>query len=333
MKIDAVVATATGGPDVLKVEAVDLPWPAGSHDVLVRLKAAALNPADSFFRQLGGYVSGPHPFVLGHDGAGVVEAAGSSVTRVKPGDRVAFCNGGIGATMGTYAQAAVVREAQLAKIADGGERATATDLPLVAITAWESLFDRARLEPGEHVLIHAGAGGTGHMAVQLAKLKGAKVAATVSSTEKAAFVRGLGADIAIDYRREDVVAAALAWSGGGVDVALDNVGAEAMQATYRAMAPYGRIVTLMGTPGDDADMTAYNRNLSIINEMMLTPMWFGLTGRLAAQARIIGEALALVAAGRLTPHIAARFPWREAAAAHERLDLGGAIGKIVLEME
>jgi NADPH2:quinone reductase len=227
----------------------------------------------------------------------------------------------------------VVPEVQLAKIPEGVDFATAAALPLVAITAWESLYDRARLEAGEHVLIHAGAGGTGHIAVQLAKLKGAKVAATVSSPEKAAFVRGLGADLAIDYKREDAVAAALAWSGGGVDVALDNVGAEAMQATYRAMAPYGRIVTLMGTPGDDADMTAYNRNLSIINEMMLAPMWLGLDGRLAAQARIVREALALVAAGKLKPHIAARFPWREAKAAHERLDTGGTTGKIILVME
>jgi NADPH2:quinone reductase len=235
--------------------------------------------------------------------------------------------------MGAYAQAAVVPEAQLAKIPDGVDFATAAALPLVAITAWESLYDRARLEPGEHVLIHAGAGGTGHIAIQLAKLRGAKVAATVSSAEKAEFVRGLGADLIVNYRYEDFVAATQRWSGGGANVALDNVGADAMQATYRAMAPYGRIVTLMGTPGDDADMTAYNRNLSIINEMMLTPMWFSLTDRLAAQARIVGEALALVSAGSLSPHIGARFPWREAARAHEKLDAGGGTGKIVLDME
>lgn len=333
MKITAVVATGQGGSEVLQRRDVELPWPAGPHDVLVRLKAAALNPADSFFRQLGGYLSGPHPFVLGHDGAGVVEAVGASVVSVKSGDRVAFCNGGIGGTMGTYAEAAVVPEAQLAKIPDGVDDVTAAALPLVSITAWESLYQRADVKPGEHVLIHAGAGGTGHIAVQLAKRRGAKVAATISSPQKAAFVESLGADRAIDYRREDVVAAAVAWSGGGVDVALDNVGAEALQQTYRAMAPYGRIVTLMGTPGDDADLTAYNRNLTIHNEMMLTPMWLGLTDRLAQQAEIVRKVLREVADGNLRVHIAAVFPLRETAGAHDLLDAGGTMGKIVLTVE
>lgn len=332
MKIGAVVVTELGGPEVLRMQDVDLAWPRGDHDVLVELHAAALNPADIFFRQLGGYLSGDQPFVLGHDGMGVVKALGRAVTSVRVGDRVAFCNGGIGGTMGTYAEAAVVPESQLAKVPDNVDDLTAAALPLVSITCWESLYDRARAQAGEFVLIHGGAGGTGHIAVQLARLRGARVAATVSSPEKARVVSDLGAELAINYRETDFVAAALNWSGG-VHVAFDNAGAEVMQATFRAMAPYGRVVTLMGTPADDADLTAYNMNLTLHNVMMLTPMWKGLQQRLHEQAAIVREALALVAAGKLVIRQAAEFPLTQAAAAHALLESGKATGKVVLRIK
>jgi NADPH2:quinone reductase len=331
MKIKAVVTEGKGGPEVLVLREVDLAWPQGPKDVLVRLRAAALNPADVFFRQLGGYVEGPNPFVLGHDGMGIVEAVGAEVTEVKPGERVCFCNGGIGGTMGTYAEAAVVPEAQLAKVPDEVDDLTAAALPLVGITCWESLHDRAMLQPGEFVLIHGGAGGTGHVAVQLASLAGARVAATVSSPEKARIAISLGAEEAINYRETDFVEAALDWSGG-INVAFDNAGAETMQKTFRAMAPYGRVVTLMGTPGDDPDLTAYNLNLTIHNVMMLTPMWKGLASRLAAQAGIVRRLLAIVAEGQLTIRHAASFPLAEAGKAQALLESGGAVGKVTLHM-
>ncbi|MEQ9259833.1 MAG: zinc-binding dehydrogenase [Roseovarius sp.] len=328
MKVKAVVITAQGGPEVLQMRDVDLAWPGGPHDVLVTLKAAALNPADTFFRQLGGYIDAG-PFVPGHDGMGVVTEIGPEVTEVAVGDRVAFCNGGIGGAPGTYAEAAVVPEWQLAKVPEGVDDLTAAALPLVAITGWEALYERARLETGEHVLIHAGAGGTGHMAVQLAALRGAKVAATVSGPEKARLVEGFGAELAINYRETDFAEAARAWSGG-VNVALDNVGEEAMRRTYAAMAPYGRVVTLMGVAPDDADLTAYNMNLDILNVMMLTPMWLGLEPRLRAQAGIVREALGLVAEGRLRVAHAETFPLAEAGKAHGYLESGQAVGKVTL---
>ncbi|MFN4143383.1 zinc-binding dehydrogenase [Aestuariivirga sp.] len=331
MKIKAVVTEGKGGPEVLVPREVELAWPQGPKDVLVRLRAAALNPADVFFRQLGGYIEGPAPFVLGHDGMGTVEAVGAEVTAVRPGERVCFCNGGIGGTMGTYAEAAVVPEAQLAKVPDEVDDLTAAALPLVGITCWESLHDRAMLRPGEFVLIHGGAGGTGHVAVQLASLAGARVAATVSSPEKARIAISLGAEEAINYRETDFVEAALDWSGG-VNVAFDNAGAETMQKTFRAMAPYGRVVTLMGTPGDDPDLTAYNLNLTIHNVMMLTPMWKGLGSRLAEQAEIVRRLLAIVAQGQLTIRHAASFPLAEAGKAQALLESGGATGKVTLHM-
>lgn len=331
MKIGAIVVTEKGGAGVLKRHDVDLAWPGGASDVLVELRAAALNPADLYFRELGGYLAGPEPFVLGHDGMGVVSAVGSSVTLVKPGDRVCFCNGGIGGTMGTYAEAAVVPEWQLAKVPDAVDDVTAAALPLVAITCWESLYERAAVRPGEYVLIHGGAGGTGHVAVQLAALRGARVAATVSSAEKARIVSDLGAELPINYRQGDFADAALGWSGG-IDVAFDNAGADVMQKTYRAMAPYGRVVTLMGVAPDDADLNAYNLNLTLHNVMMLTPMWKGLTRRLKDQAEIVSKALDLVAEGKLKLRLSESFGLADAAKAHSFLESGKAVGKVTLRI-
>ena len=162
-KMKAIVLVAPGGPEALQSRRVDMPWPAADGDVLVRLKAAALNPADAYFRAFGPYVDQGGPCILGHDGAGIVEQVGSGVNRVQAGQRVCFCNGGIGGRFGTYAEFAVVPETQLSLIPDSVDDATAAALPLVFITAWESLQERAGVKAGDFVLIHAGAGGTGHI--------------------------------------------------------------------------------------------------------------------------------------------------------------------------
>ncbi|MDF2763150.1 MAG: alcohol dehydrogenase [Rhodospirillales bacterium] len=327
----AIVATALGGPEVLEQRSVPLPWPRGAKDVLVRLQAAALNPADGFFRQLGGYLKTDAPLVLGHDGAGTVEAVGAGVTQVKPGDRVCFCNGGIGGDYGTYAEFSVVPEAQLVKMPAGVEITEAAAMPLVAITLIEALQDRTGLKRGEYALIHAGAGGTGHIGIQIARILGGRVATTVSSEAKSRLAAELGAERTILYRKEDFAEAARAWTGGrGLDVALDNVGAETLQKTFRAMAPYGRIATLMGTPGDDADTTAYNMNLTLHNVMMLTPMWLRLAERLRRQAEHVAEAIGWLAQKRLRVVVDRVFPLNDAAEAHRYLESGKAVGKIVL---
>ncbi len=332
-KMRAAVMTAVGGPDVLEIQRVALPWPKGAQDVLVRLQFAGLNPADTFFRAFGTYIESDGPKILGHDGAGVVEAVGPEVAGFAPGDRVCFCNGGVGGDYGTYAECAVVPAAQLVHVPAGVEMYVAAVFPLVAITAWEALVDRAAVKANEFVLIHGGAGGTGQMAVQLARIKGAEVAATVSTAEKAEIVTALGADLAILYRSEDFVAAALEWTeGNGVQVALDNVGPEVMSRTFSAMAPYGRVVTLMGTPADDADLNAYNRNLTIHNVMMLTPMWFGLKDRLSRQADIVRNMIPYLADGQITVRIEENLPLSRIAAAHERLEAGGMSGKIVVDV-
>jgi NADPH:quinone reductase len=332
-RMSAIVATRPGGPEVLERRDVPLAWPGRAHDVLVRLRAAGVNPADLYFRQFGPYIPSDSPLVLGHDGAGLVEAVGRSVRTVEPGESVCFCNGGIGGAPGTYAEFAVVPDFQLVRIPEHVDFIRAAALPLVAITLWEALYDRAKLRRGEHVLIHAGAGGTGHIGIQLAQLRGARVATTVGSEAKAELAAELGAELAIRYRERDFVEASREWSGGlGLDVALDNVGAEVMQRTCRAMAPYGRVVTLMGMPGDDGDGTAYNANLSVHNVMMLTPMWRGLKPRLRGQAERARRAIDLVAAGRLRVVVDRVFRWSEAAEAHRHLAEGRALGKVVLSM-
>lgn len=331
MLAKAVTVTGKGGTEVLRLQDIRLPWPRGERDVLVELRAAALNPADIFFRRHGGYILGS-PMVLGHDGAGVVSAVGPGCTRVKPGDRVCFCDGGIGG-LGTYAEVAVVDEGLLVPIPDRVAFRQAAAVGLVAITALESFADRARVSVGEDVLVHAGAGGTGHIALQIARLMGARVATTVGSREKARFVSELGAERAILYRETDFVAACLDWTGGkGVEVAYDNVGGETQRRTYHAMRPYGRVVTLMGVE-PDLEGTAYNANLSILNEMMLLPMWRGLKSHAAHQAHLLGEAVRMLDDGQLNVHIAADFPLAQVARAHALLETGQVTGKIVLEIQ
>jgi NADPH:quinone reductase len=327
----AIVATGLGEPDVLELRSVPLHWPRGPGDVLVRLKAAGVNPADAYFRRFGPYVQSEGPFIPGHDGAGEVEAVGAQVRRFKPGDAVCFCDGGIGGDPGTYAEFAVVPSSRLVRKPPHVDFVQAAALPLVAITLWESLYERARVRAGEQVLIHAGAGGTGHIGIQFARLAGARVATTVSTQAKATLAAELGAELVIRYRERDFVAAVKDWTKGrGLDVALDNLGAEAMQRTFSAMAPYGRVVTLMGTPGDTAEGAAYNGNLTIHNVMMLTPLWRGLTARLRQQADRVQKSMTLLAEGKLRVVIDQVFPMTEAAAAHRYLESGKATGKVVL---
>ena len=332
-KMKAIVLTEPGAPQVLQAKQVDIPWPASDTDVLVRLSAAALNPADAYFRSFGPYVEQDGPCILGHDGAGIVEQVGSDVSRVQPGQRVCFCNGGIGAQPGSYAEFAVVPETQLALVPDAVDDASAAALPLVFITAWESIYERAQVGRGETVLVHAGAGGTGHIAVQLAAVLGARVATTVSSEAKIELVTKLGAERAIAYRSEDFTEVAREWSDGrGVDVALDNLGAEVFRKTIGAMAPYGRLVTLMGMPGDDDNETAYVQNLTVHNVMMLTPMLLGLQARLDHQATLVARGLQMLARGELQVVIDSRYAIDDIVAAHVRLDNGSSTGKIVIDI-
>ncbi len=191
----AILMTKAGTPDVLTLSDVPQPTIKTPTEILVKLKAAGINPIDTKLRKRGTFYPNEMPAILGCDGSGIVEEVGEKVKKFKPGDEVYYCAGGLGKQgTGNYAEYAVVEEKLLAFKPTSLSFAEAAAVPLVLITAWESLYDRARLATEQMVLIHGGTGGVGHIAVQLAKLKQAKIATTVGSTDKAILARQLGAD-------------------------------------------------------------------------------------------------------------------------------------------
>jgi len=324
----------TGGPEVLIPTEWAVPTLSSPTGLLVRLKAAGINPVDAKLRARGVLVPDGLPAVLGCDGAGVVEAVGEKVSRFKSGDPVWFCHGGLGGPEGNYAEYALVDEAIAQPKPQALDFVHAAAAPLVLITAWEALYDRADLAPGKRVLIHAGAGGVGHVAIQLARLAGARVCTTVSSPQKAELVRALGAECVIDYREEDLVAAVMDWTEGqGVDLALDTVGPAVFAQTVPAMAYYGNLVTIL-QPGPDQDWKEVrNRNLRIGFELMLTPMLCEQPAARAHQGEILRRCAQWIDTGELRIQVSETFPLEQAAAAHSRIEVGHTQGKLVLTMD
>ena len=329
----AVLMASPGDIDVLNMQEVAKLAPSSNKDILVRLKAAGVNPVDTKLRAKGTYYPERLPAILGCDGAGIVEAVASDVTRFKVGDEVYFCYGGIGGHPGNYAQYASVHENFVAHKPKSIDFIHAAAAPLVLITAWESLFDRASLQEGDKVLIHAGAGGVGHVAIQLARLQGTDVATTVSCGDKARFVGSLGAEKTIYYKDQDFVEEILDWTEGeGLDYALDTVGGDTLNKTFAAMKVYGDVVTLLA-PTETCDWaTARNKNLRLSLELMLTPMFKGLTDALHHQANILQRCAEHIDAGRLSIHVSDTYPLSQAAKAHQHIMQGGVTGKLVLEI-
>ncbi len=328
----AIVFETPGSPSVLKLQDIPAPTIQTETEVLVRLRAAGINPIDTKLRSRGTFYPEKTPHVLGCDGAGVVEAVGTAVQSFQVGDEVFFCNGGLGGSIGTYAEFAVVDERFLAIKPAALSFAEAAAAPLVLITAWESLYDRGRLQSGQKVLILAGAGGVGHVAVQLAKLHGADVCTTVSSQAKADFIRQLGADLVILYKNTNVVDRVLSWTQGqGVDLAFDTVGGETFYQTIPAVKIYGDLVTILEPdPALGNLKTARTRNLRISLELMLTPMLQGLVEEQQQQAKILQQCARLCDRNLLKIHVSQTFPLAQAASAHELLEAGSVTGKIVL---
>jgi NADPH2:quinone reductase len=326
--------TAPGAPEVLQLQQVPNPAPPSDTELLIRLKAAGINPIDTKLRQRGTFYPDKMPAILGCDGAGIVEAVGAGVENFRPGDEVYFCWGGLGLSFGNYAEYTIVDERFVAPKPASLSFAEAAAAPLVLITAWESLYDRGRLEAGRKVLIHAGAGGVGHVAIQLAKLQGADVCTTVSSPEKADFVRNLGADEIIFYRQTDFVGATLDWTQGeGVDLAFDTIGGDIFAKSFPAVKIYGDIVTILEPDAKTSWKIARSRNLRISLELMLTPMLLRLVEDLQHQAKILSQCARLIDEGKLKIHLNKTFPLEAAGEAHRLLEAGSMMGKIVLNID
>ena len=327
----AILMTTAGDPHVLKLADIPEPTIQSPTEILVRLKAAGINPIDTKLRSRGTFHPDRLPSILGCDGAGIVEAIGIGVTKFKIGDQVYFCNGGLGAHQGNYAELTTIDEKFAAHKPKSLTFEEAAAAPLVLLTAWEALYDRGNLAPSANVLIHAGAGGVGHVAIQLAKLRGAKVCTTVGSEAKARFVRDLGADLPILYKQTDFAEAAIAWTNGdGVDLAFDTVGGKLIEQTFPAVKIGGDLVTILEPPADISWKVARTRNLRFSFELMLTPMLLGNTNLQIQQAKILAECAELVDAGQLKIHVSEVFQLADAAKAHQLLETGSMTGKLVL---
>jgi NADPH2:quinone reductase len=332
-RMKAITMNRSGGPEVLHVDEVPTPVLTAASDVLVRLRAAGLNPIDMKVRRDTSRFPLHLPAVPGFDGAGVIEQVGNEVTRFRNGDAVYFCHPGFGGHTGTYAEYALVPEHLLARKPESLDFRQAAAIPLALITAWESLFERARLSAGHSVLIHAGAGGVGHLAIQLAHQAGARVCTTVSTPEKAELAQALGADWCILYRDEDITVQVMDWTGGqGVDIALDTVGDGTFTDSFATVRYGGDLVTLLQPPAGTDWGIARKRNLRISLELMLSPLMLGLLDAQRAQAAILERCAPRFDNGELRVVVAEYFPFDRAAQAHERLEAGSLSGKLVLDI-
>lgn len=299
-----------GGPEVLRYEEAPRPEP-GPGEVLVRIRAAGVNPVDWQVRE--GHrreaLAYRMPFVPGWDVSGVVEATGPNVTRLAKGDEVYGYPSVV--RNGAYAEYAVVPEAELALKPRSIDHVLAASVPIAALTAWQGLFDAGGLRTDQKVLIHGGAGGVGSFAVQLARWKGAFIVATASGRNQE-FLRNLGADLTIDYEKtrfDRLVCDA--------DVVFDTIGGETLQRSWKVLKKGGVLVSTVEEPS--AEKAAAHGVRAVLVSTRAD------TGELAEIAK-------LVDAGMVRPIVEAVFPLNEARRAQELSQTGHARGKIVLEV-
>jgi NADPH:quinone reductase-like Zn-dependent oxidoreductase len=299
-----------GGPEVLHYEDAPRPQPQAG-EVLVRVHAAGVNPIDWKVRE--GHMKDfwPHkfPLILGWDLSGVVEELGRGVSRFKIGDEVYSLPDPT--RNGAYADYIVVREPELALKPNSLHHIRAAAVPLAALTAWQSLFDTAQLQPGQRVLIHGGAGGVGHFAVQLAKWKGGHVIATASAKNHE-LLHALGVDEVIDYSRQRFENVAR-----DVDVVLDPIGGETQERSWKVLRAGGILLSLVQPPSEEKAKSVG------IRAAMLESRPDG--ANLAEIANIIDS-------GKLTPVINRILPLSEARRAHELSQSGHTHGKIALRV-
>jgi NADPH2:quinone reductase len=323
----AIEIAAPGGPEMLRLTTRPLPT-LGESEILVRVAAAGVNRPDVFQRQ-GLYAPPPGASDLpGLEIAGEVVALGAKARRYRLGAPVTALLAG-----GGYAEYAVVHETNALPIPAGLTMIEAAAIPETYFTVWTNVFDRGGLKAGEALLVHGGASGIGTTAIQLAKAFGARVIVTVGASDKAQDCLRLGADLAINYRDEDFVAATLAATEGrGADLILDMIGGDYVARNYAAAAVEGRIVQIALLRGRKVEI-----DLHVVMAKRLTHTGSTLRPRTVAQKATIAEALRdkvwpLLAAGRCKPVIDSTFPLAQAAAAHRRIEDGAHVGKIVLTL-
>ena len=302
-----------GGPGVIKCEEVPRPVP-GKGDLLIRVHAAGVNPADTKIREGKAFASmykDPFPFILGWDVSGVVEAVGSGVSAFKPGDSV-YGMVNFPYEGGAYAEYVTAPEGHLARKPEKLDHVHAAALPLAALTAWQALFDAAGMLAGDKVLIHAAAGGVGHLAVQLAGWKGAAHIIGTASIDDEEYLKEIGVDEVIDYRTqrfEEIVR--------DVDVVLDSVGGHTQERSFMVLKKGGFLVTIMEPPPEGrADEFGVR-----VERIFVKPD----AGELDDIAKLSDQ-------GLLMPNIYGVFPLEKAREAHELVEKGRTRGKVVLRV-
>ncbi|MFI9510568.1 NADP-dependent oxidoreductase [Nocardia sp. NPDC052566] len=306
----AVTVPEWGGPEVLTPDRIERPEP-GVTEILVRVHAAGVNPVDWKTRNSGGLIAWAETPIIGWDVSGTVEAVGPGVTLFQPGDEV-FGMPHFPGQAGGYAEFVAAPARQFVGKPAEISHIEAAALPLAALTAWQGLVDTAKLQAGQRVLIHAAAGGVGHLAVQIAKAHGAYVIGTARA-DNHEFLRGLGADEVIDYTTTDFSEAV-----GDVDIVLDGIGGDYGTRSLRVLRPGGHLVTLP-TP-DDVPPADQSGDIHT-GWTVVEPDRHGLL------------AIAnLVAAGELRPTIDTVLPLTDAAKAHAYGENGRTRGKIVLQI-
>jgi NADPH2:quinone reductase len=322
----AMVQREHGGPDVLRFE--EIPEPAlRDTDVLVEVHATSVNPVDTKVRA-NATVKRQWPLVLGYDVSGVVVKCGSLATQWRAGDEI-FATPHL-FRPGANAEYVAIDGRSAARRPSSIDHSVAATLPLVTQTAWEALHLRARIQPGQTVLIQAGAGGVGHVAVQLAKLHGCRVLTTAGRPESLAFCRDiLRADEIIDYRSTNVPERVKELTAGrGVAVALDTVGNDAFVQCLDSVAINGHVVTILGGTTDlrERGQSLLYRNVTISYEFMGIPTAYELEPERPGE--ILRAIAKLVDAGALRPEVRHHFPLARLADAHRQVETSRTIGKV-----
>lgn len=305
----AVVQDELGGPEVLHLAEVERPEP-GPTEILVRVHAAGVNPTDWKSRESGGLTGLKPPFILGWDVSGTVEAVGAGVRLYAPGDEV-YGMPRFPHQAGGYGQYVTAPARQFDFKPQSLTHVEAAAVPLTGLTAYQALVDNAGVREGQRVLVHAAAGGVGHLAVQIAKARGAYVIGTASEA-KHGFLRSIGVDEAIDYRSTDFAAAV-----SDIDIVVDPIGGEYTAKSASVLKEGGFLMSVI--PGDLPDSERARLHTGFV---LVEPDWSGMR----ALSALINE-------GRLRPTIAETYPLEEVAKAHESLQTGRTTGKIVLTVD
>lgn len=325
-KMRAIIAKTPGGPDVLTLVERPVPTP-GPGQILIRVEAAGVNRPD-VLQRMGQYQPPPGASdVLGLEVAGEVAALGEGANLFGVGEAVTALLPG-----GGYAEYAVVHESNALPVPHSLSMREAAAVPETFFTVWTNVFDRGALKPGEWLLVHGGASGIGTTAIQLAKAWGSKVITTVGSDEKAEACRRLGADVVVNYRTTDFVAATREATGKGADVILDMVGGDYVSRNYAAAALDGRIVQIAFLNGATPQV-----DLRLLMMKRLTHTGSTLRPRSIAEKAGIAEHLRerawpLLEQGRAKPIIDSTFPLDQADKAHARMESSVHFGKIVLTL-